>query len=178
VFEEVSARLLHAEERLARALAPLAATFDFAILDCPPRADGVLSENAVRAADTAVLVIEAGAFALQGAIKARALLLESARLRERPLAVRAVGTMFDKRSKIGRELMIGMHAQFGTLLFDTAIRSSARLRECAAVGLPVQVLDPRSKAAGDFRALALEVWAYAESAASPDAGHREAAEPR
>ena len=50
-----------------------------------------------------------------------------------------------------------MHAQLGGLPFDTAIRSSVRLRECAALGSPVQVVDPRCAAAADFRSLADEV---------------------
>jgi chromosome partitioning protein len=160
-FEETASRTLRPESRLAQAFARCSGRFDYAILDCPPRTEGLLAANALRAADTAVLVIEAGAFALQGAIKARVLLEEKARLREHPFRVRAVGTMFDKRVRIARELLIGIHARFGPILFDTAIRSSVRLREAAAGGVPIQVLDRRCAAAQDFDALAAEVDVYA-----------------
>ncbi len=89
------------------------------------------------------------------------LLAECAAHLDRPFALRAVATMFDKRSRIARELLVGVHAQFGELLFDTAISTSVRLREAAALGVPVQALDARSRAAIDFRALAAEVVEHA-----------------
>jgi chromosome partitioning protein len=163
-FEAEAEREIQPESRLAAALWSAGADYDVALLDCPPRADGVLSANALRAADTAVLVVESGAFALQGALRARALLEEVRGRRERPLSVRAVATLFDRRARIARELLVGMHAQLGPLLFDTAIRSSVRLRECAALGAPVQVVDPRGAAAADFRALAEEVVLHVTAA--------------
>jgi len=159
-FEEEAARTIAPERALSRALSPAGNSFDYAILDCPPRADGVLAANALRAADTAVLIVESGTFALQGALKALDLLETTAASLSRPFAVRAVATMFDKRLRIARELLVGMHAQLGGLLFDSAIRTSVRLREAAASGVPVNVLDPASKAAEDFRALAAEVRAH------------------
>jgi chromosome partitioning protein len=162
-FEETFARTIRPESRLAEALAGCGEHFDYAVLDCPPRTEGPLAANALRAADTAVLVIESGAFALQGAIKARVVLDVKAALREHPFTVRAVATMFDRRVRIARELLVGMHARFGPILFDTAIRSSARLREAAASGVPIQVLAPRCSAAQDFAALAQEVERHAEA---------------
>jgi chromosome partitioning protein len=173
-FEEEAARMIAPERALARVLAVSRLSYDFAILDCPPRADGVLAANALRAADTAMLVVESGTFALQGALKALDLLGATAATLEEPFCVRAVGTMFDKRLRIARELLVGMHAQLGELLFDTAIRTSVRLREAAAAGLPVNVLDPASRACEDFRALAEEVrrhrTALAEGSPRADAG--------
>lgn len=169
LFEAEAEREIAPESRLAGALWRASEDYDVALLDCPPRADGVLSANALRAADTAVLVVESGAFALQGALRARALLRATAATRERPLSVRAVATLFDKRARIARELLVGMHAQLGGLLFDTAIRSSVRLRECAALGAPVQVVDPRCAAASDFRALADEVVEHASGARGANA---------
>lgn len=156
-FEEEAARMIAPERALARVLSVSRLSYDFAVLDCPPRADGVLSANALRAADTAVLIVESGTFALQGALRALDLLGATAATLEEPFCVRAVGTMFDKRLRIARELLVGMHAQLGELLFDTAIRTSVRLREAAAAGVPVNVLDPSSRACDDFRALAEEV---------------------
>ncbi|HVQ35146.1 MAG TPA: hypothetical protein VMT33_03980, partial [Candidatus Bathyarchaeia archaeon] len=117
------------------------------------------------------LVVESGTFALQGALKALDLLETTAATLSHPFSVRAVGTMFDKRLRIARELLVGMHAQLGGLLFDTAIRTSVRLRETAAAGVPVNVLDPASRAADDFRSLAAEVRAH--RAALGDGGETE-----
>jgi len=168
-FEEEAARTIGPEQALARALARCVSAFDYVLLDCPPRADGVLSANALRAADTAVLVVEAGAFALQGALRALDMLEATAATMERPFSLRAVGTMFDRRLRVEREILVGMQARLGALLFDTAIRTSVRLREAAAAGVPVQVLDPASRAASDFHSLAEEVRAHAASLRSlPD----------
>lgn len=162
--EEAAQRTLHPEGVLAEALLPLAREFDSVLLDCPPRADGVLTANALSACDFAVLVVEMGAFALQGAHKTVALFQELARERELGFELRVVGTLFDRRAELARELLIGTQARFGERLFDTVIHQSARLREAAASGLPVQVLDPACRAARDFEALAEEVAALRSSA--------------
>ncbi len=156
-FEETAARSVQPEQVLRRALAQCALSYDFALLDCPPRTDGVLAANALRATDTAVLVVESGTFALQGALRAIDLLEATAATLEQPFALRGVATLFDKRLRIARELMVGMQAQLGPLLFDTVIHTSVRLREAAAAGVPVNVLDPRSRAAADFQSLAGEI---------------------
>lgn len=160
-YEDIAARMVRPEQALRAALAGVASAYDFVILDCPPRADGVLAANALRAADTALLIVESGVFAIQGALKALRVLEAVAATLERPFVVRAVGTMFDRRTRIARDLLVGMQAQFGPLLFETAIRDCVRLREAAAAGVPVNLLDPRSRAAADFRELAQEVCAHA-----------------
>lgn len=156
-FEEVAVRTIGPEHVLQRALARSAWSYDFALLDCPPRTDGVLAANALRAANTAVLVIECGTFALQGALRASALLDELAETLDVPFEVRAVATLFEKRARLSRELLVGLHAQFGARLYDTPIRTSVRLRESTAAGVPIQLFDPRSNAALDFEALADEI---------------------
>lgn len=180
-FEERAARLLQAESRLARALDSVADAFDYVVLDCPPRTEGVLAQNALRACDTAVLVVEAGAFALQGALRARTLLEERRdELRARgaePFALRAVATLFDRRARIARDLLIGMHARFGPVLFDTAIRTSVRLREAAALGVTIQSLEPTSGAAQDFAALAREVVEHAATCAPRERAGADATRP-
>jgi len=171
-FEEEAARMLAPERALARSLEVARVAYDFVVLDCPPRVDGVLAANALRAADTAVLVVESGTFALQGALQAMRVLEKVAATLDRPFALRAVATMFDRRLRIERELLVGMHAQLGALLFDTAIRTSVRLRESAAAGVPVNVLDPAAKAADDFRALAAEVRSHAGRPETPETAER------
>lgn len=162
-FEDSAARIVEPERQLARALDVVRERFDFVLLDCPPRTDGALACNALRACHTAVLVVEAGAFALQGALSALDVLEEIAETSGSAFALRVLGTMFDRRTRFSRELLVAMHARFGELLFDTAIRTSVRLREAAATGVPVQVLDPESRAAREFDALAEEVLAHAQA---------------
>ena len=158
-FEEAAEHVLKPERILRRALSDLSEGYDFAILDCPPRADGVLTANALRASDTVVLVVETGAFALQGAFRAIGILEGVAEGMEAEFDLRVLATMYDRRMRLARELLIGTQARFGPLMFDTVIHQSVRLREAAACGLPVQELDPGSRATRDFDALADEVVA-------------------
>lgn len=158
-FEETSARRLRPENALREALATVAADYDWALLDCPARADGVLSANALRASSVAILVVETGAFALQGALRARRIFESTARAQGSRFDIRVLGTLYDRRTKCGRELLLALHARFGADMFDTVIRESVRLRESAARGTPIPYLAPRSGAAGDFAALAQELLA-------------------
>ena len=164
-FEEFAERMVYPERVLASALDECADQYDYVLLDCPPRADGVLTANALRASDTAVLVVECGAFALQGAIKARRILERVAEGAGKTLHVRVVATIFDRRTRFSRELLIGMQARFGAELYDTAIRSSVRLREAVAHGCPVQLIEPDGKATEDFSALADEILQSGEAPA-------------
>jgi len=158
-FEESAAVSLGVEGRLRRALASLALDFEYALLDCPPRADGVLTANALAASTVAMLVVETGAFALQGALRALALLGETARAQEARFDVRVLATLFDRRTRFEREVLVALQARFGALMFDTAVRKDVRLREAVAYGVPAQELAPRSRGARDFAALAEEVAA-------------------
>lgn len=165
-FEEESARMIGPERRLRTALEELAGQFDFALVDCPARADGVLTANALCASTSALLVIETGAFALQGALRARALFEQVARDQGSRFDLRVLGTLFDKRTRFARELLVALHARFGEAMYDTVVRSSVRLREAAACGRPVFDIAPRSSAADDFHALAAEVLAERSHAGS------------
>jgi chromosome partitioning protein len=158
-LEEEAGRSLHPERILREALEEAREDYDFVLIDCPPRADGVLTANALRACDVAVLVVEMGAFAVQGALKALAILREVASDSQALFDLRVVGTLYDPRMLLARELLVGVQARFAGQLFDTVIRHSVRLREAAACGLPVQVLDPHGPAAADFDQLAAEVQA-------------------
>jgi len=169
-FEEAAEHVLKPERILRRALAEVTASYDFVVLDCPPRADGVLAANALRASDTVVLAVETGAFALQGAFRAIGILEDIADSMEAEFDLRVLGTMYDRRMRLARELLIGTQARFGALMFDTVIHQSVRLREAAACGVPVQELDAGSRATRDFEALAQEVLALgSERTLSPEA---------
>ncbi len=164
-FEEVSERMIHPEQRLRFALDAVRDRYDYVIVDCPPRTDGVLCANAMFACTTAMLVVETGAFALQGALQALRVLEEVGENQERRYPIRVVGTLYDRRTRFARELLVALHSRFGTAMFDTVIRTSVRLREAPALGVTVDVLDPDCRATADFAALAEEVCcAFAEGA--------------
>jgi chromosome partitioning protein len=156
-FEEVAARMVGPERVLTRALRQVRERYDWVLIDCPPRADGVLTMNAMRAADTALVVVETGAFALRGARQACSIFSELARDMGRELDLRVVATLYDRRTRFARDVLVAMHSRFGDRMFDTVIRQSVRLREAAAFGAPASSLDPSCRAASDFDALAREL---------------------
>lgn len=158
-FEEESARVLQPEQRLKLALEELDGIFDVVLLDCPPRVDGVLAKNALRACDTALLVVETGAYSLQGAVKADAILEELKAELEHPFETRVLATLFDRRVPFLREVLVALELRFGPRLLDAAIRTHDRLREAAGAGAPIQVVDPASDACLDFDLLAEELFA-------------------
>ena len=123
---------------------------------------GDMSANALYASTIALLVVETGAFALQGALKALRVLDHVSENQGRRFEVRVVGTLFDRRLKFARELLIAVQSRFGEAMYDTVIRTSVRLREAPALGVPVQVLDPACRASSDFAALAAEIAADTE----------------
>ncbi|MFT4540039.1 MAG: chromosome partitioning protein [Planctomycetota bacterium] len=175
-FEESAERMLTPERRLLDAINSLSMDFDWILLDCPPRAGGVLCANAMRACDEVVLVVETGAFALQGALQALQLIEAHSTSYSAAFDVTVLATMFDRRTRFAREVLLALQMRFGDALLDTVIRSSIRLREAAAIGEPIQVFSPRSRAAKDFAALASELMsalgARSSRVATPDRGSR------
>ncbi len=166
-FSAMAERQVYPERRLAEALADVNGRYDWVLIDCPPRAEGVLCANAVRAADTALIVVETGAFSLQGALQAARIVDELSASVEGGLELRFVATMFDRRSRFSRDFLIAMAARFGSMLLDTVIHESVRLREAAALGVPVNRFDPRCRATADFHALAREVTLKAGASSVP-----------
>lgn len=158
-FEAVAERTLRPEGLLEAALREFEGRYDWVLLDCPPRADGVLCASAVRAATTTVLVVETGTFALQGALQAARLFTELGEDLGRGIDLVYLATLFERRSVLGRELLVAMQARFGAGLLETVIRRDAALREAAAHGLPVRKFDPAARGALDHDALAREVTA-------------------
>src|SRR5262245_55568202 len=177
-LEEQAGRILHPERILSHALEEVEQDYDFALVDCPPRADGVLTANALRSADFAVLVVELGAFALQGALKALEILRALADDTGADFDLRVVGTLFQPSMRLARELLVATQARFAGVLFDTVIHHSVRLREAAASGVPVQLLDPRSRAAANFDCLAAEVQALRARRAARSPAFSELLQPR
>ena len=156
-FEERVERSIRPAGVLREALERLPTRYDWVLLDCPPRMDGLLCANALYASTVAVLVVETGAFALQGALLAGPVLEEARGEHGARFEVLVLATMFDRRLRIARELLVALQARFGERLLDCVIRTSVRLREAPACGLPVQLLDPASKSCADFAALAEEL---------------------
>ncbi len=145
------------EQTLMRLLAPLRLNYSFILIDCPPSL-GLLTINALTAADGVLIPLECEYYALRG----MALLMDSIeRIRER-LNPRLhidgiVATMVDPRTLHTREVLARVKEAFGPRLFETIIRKTIRFAEAPVAGEPILTYAPSSPGAVAYRSLAKEV---------------------
>jgi chromosome partitioning protein len=155
------------EYRLRNAIETLVARFQYIVLDCPPALD-LLTLNALVAADSVLVPMQAEYFALEG-ISELLDTIERVRQNFNPrLAVEGVVlTMFDERTNLAQNVAAELKTYFGELLFETTIPRNIRLAEAPSHGLPVNSYDPRSRGAESYIRLAKELMDRQARAASP-----------
>lgn len=145
-------------ERLAIALENLPAPYDFVLIDCPPNV-GLLTFNALRAAQEVIVPLETSFFAIDGVQK----LLETIGLLSdrigHQLSVRILPTLYDGRTRYARQTLGDIRELFKDLCFDSVVRLNVKLREAARAGQPIHDYAPSSHGAIDYAAVALEVTA-------------------
>jgi len=148
------------ELRLRRALEPLReGVFDFILFDCPPSL-GLLTINALAAAEELLVPIQCEYYALEGLGQ----LLRNVRLVQQNVnpGLRLSGivmTMFDPRTKLSEQVVEEVRKYFGDLVYESIIPRTVRLSEAPGFGQPITVYDPRSRGAESYRDLAREVSA-------------------
>jgi chromosome partitioning protein len=145
------------ESRLRSALAPIRDDFTFIILDCPPALD-LLTLNALVAADTLLVPMQAEYFALEGISELMATLDRVAASFNPGLSMEGVLlTMFDDRTNLSQQVRDNLAGFFGDKLLKTTIPRNIRLAEAPSHGQPIALYDPRSRGAEAYRALAMEI---------------------
>ncbi|MBL4819274.1 MAG: ParA family protein [Deltaproteobacteria bacterium] len=145
------------EAHLKRALKDIRNDFDFVILDCPPSI-GLLTVNALTAADGILIPLQCEYYALEGL----AHLLETVDLVQGSLNpdLKIDGlalTLFDSRNKICHQVMSEVKKHFPKLIYKSVIPRNVRLSEAPSHGRPAVIYDPSSKGAKAYVALAKEV---------------------
>jgi len=158
------------ESRLARAIEPIRGLYDFVLMDCPPSL-GLLTVNALTAADEVLVPIQCEYYALEGLGQ----LLRNVRLVQQNVNshLRLTGivlTMFDSRTRLSEQVVEEVRKYFGSRVYDTVIPRTVRLSEAPGYGKPITVYDPASKGAKCYRALAQEVVARTVDADVPQVG--------
>jgi len=145
------------EFRMRNALAAVRNQFQFIVLDCPPALD-FLTLNALVAADSVLIPMQAEYFALEGISE---LLDTIERIRESfnpGLGVEGVVlTMFDDRTILAQQVANDLRTYFGDKLFATTIPRNVRLAEAPSHGKPALSYDPRSRGAEAYIKLAKEI---------------------
>src|SRR5882724_5716839 len=145
------------EFRLRNALQSLREQYDFIILDCPPALD-LLTLNALVAADSVLVPMQAEYFALEGVSE---LLDTIERLRQSfnpGLEIEGVVlTMYDDRTNLAQQVTQELKRHFGDKLLETIIPRNIRLAEAPSYGKPALLYDVRSRGAESYIRLAKEI---------------------
>ena len=148
------------EFRMRNGLASVRDKFQFIVLDCPPALD-FLTLNALVAADSVLIPMQAEYFALEGISE---LLDTIERIRENfnpGLGVEGVVlTMFDDRTILAQQVANDLRSYFGDKLFQTSIPRNVRLAEAPSHGKPALSYDPRSRGAEAYIKLAKEIMEH------------------
>jgi len=152
------------EFRLRDALAPLRERFQYIVLDCPPALD-LLTLNALVAADSILIPMQAEYFALEG-VSELLDTIERIRASLNPeLAVEGVVlTMFDDRTNLAQQVTAELNRYFGDKLCRTTIPRNVRLAEAPSHGKPALLYDPKSRGAESYMQLAKEIMGHGEPA--------------
>ncbi len=145
------------EQSLSRVLRPALAEYDVILIDCQPSL-GLLTINALTAADGVIVPLECEYFALRGV----ALLTETIdkvteRLNPRLRVEGLLGTMFDGRTLHGREVLKTLVDGWGDAVFHTVIRRTVKFSDSTVAGEPITSYAPGSAGAESYRQLAREV---------------------
>lgn len=145
------------ENRLKDAVGSLRGKYDFVLIDCPPSL-GLLTVNALVAADKLLIPIQCEFYALEGVTK----LLDSmkrvkTRLNPTLDIYGVLLTMFDNRTLLSKQVVDEVRGYFGKLVFNTTIPRTVKLSEAPSFGQPITQYDPRGKGSIAYIELAKEV---------------------
>ena len=145
------------ERKLHAALAPLRNDYDFIILDCPP-AVGLLTVNALTAADAVLVPIQCEYYALEGLGQLLATIdLVRDNLNPRLRLAGVLLTMYDARTTLSADVAAEVRRHLDGSVFDTIVPRSVRLAEAPSYGRPIARYSPESRGAQAYEALADEV---------------------
>lgn len=145
------------EVRLRRMVRPLRGKYKYIIIDCPPSL-GLLTLNALTAADTVLVPIQCEYYALEGLGQ----LVKTIDLVKKHLnSTLKIGgvllTMYDSRTNLAAQVAAEVRNYFGAVVFDAVIPRNVRLSEAPSHGKPIIEYDPRSKGAEVYKIMAEEV---------------------
>ena len=145
------------EYRLRDALRPLAREYDYVIVDCPPSL-GLLTLNALTAADSVLIPLQCEYYALEGLSQ----LMHTIELVKEALnpQLETEGillTMFDVRANIAHQVAEEVRKFFPALVFKAVVPRNVRLSECPSFGKPILLYDIKSKGCESYLALGNEI---------------------
>ena len=151
--------LMHQKERerfLGRALEEVRNDFDFILVDCPPSL-GLLTINALTAADSVVIPLQCEYFALEGLSQlVRTIRLVKNSYNQRLSIEGLLLTMYDRRNRLTYQVAKEVKNHFQDVVYDTNIPRNVRLSESPSHGKPITIYDPSSAGALSYMNLGRE----------------------
>jgi chromosome partitioning protein len=141
-------------------LDPHRASYDYIIIDCPPSL-GLLTVNALAAADSVLVPVQCEYFALEGVSAIWDTLVRIRRSLNPNLVVEGfLLTMYDERTKLAIQVMSDLRDFLGTQVFETTIPRNVKLAEAPSHGKPIILYDIKSRGADSYLRLAKEVISH------------------
>ncbi len=149
------------EQKLSAALAPIAEEFDTILLDCAPTF-GLMTVNALAAAEEVLIPVQAEYYALEGLGQLlETITLVRERLNPRLSVLGAVLTMYERKTSLSEAVWLDLYRNFGHRIFRTVIPRSVRLAEAPSHGKTIFAFDRWSRGARAYEKLSREVmWAH------------------
>lgn len=147
------------ERVLGRLLNAVRNDYDYILIDCSPSL-GLITVNALTAADSVIIPVQAEYFALEGISKLlNTIRIIKSRLNPNLEIEGFLLTMYDSRLKLANQIYDELKGHFGDMVFDTVIPRNIRLSEAPSHGLPAILYDPDSRGATSHVLLARELIA-------------------
>jgi chromosome partitioning protein len=145
------------ERALQKALLPVRSKYDYILIDTPPSL-GLLTINALTAADGVIVPVQCEYLSLRGLVQLEGTLSMIRENLNPSVEIRGIlPTMFDARTLHSREAIDMLKENFGDLVYDTRIRKTVRYAEAPVQGSSVLKYEPSGQAAEAYRELAKEV---------------------
>ncbi|MBX5439283.1 MAG: ParA family protein, partial [Thermoflavifilum sp.] len=147
----------HREQVLRQVLEPLKQAYDFIIIDCSPSL-GLITVNALTAADSVIIPVQCEFFALEGLGKLlNTIKIVQSRLNTSLEIEGILLTMYDGRLRLSNQILSEIKHHFDNLVFDTIIHRNTRLAEAPSLGKPAVLYDADSNGALHYLNLAREI---------------------
>ncbi len=145
------------ENRLREGLAPVASSYDYVFIDCPPSLD-LLTLNGLCACDTVLIPIQCEYYALEGLSELMSTMKTVRKKYNRYLEIEGVVfTMYTARLNLTIQVVEQVKRYFGDKVYKTTVPRNVRLSEAPSYGMPVNHYDPASKGAEAYRDMAQEL---------------------
>ncbi len=150
--------------RLARLLDRVTSRYEYIVIDCPP-STGLLTQNALAAADRLIVPVDVGFYSLIGITQLLARIEEVREINPRLDILGFVLTNYDSRAGLSASVLERLEQSYPGQVFKSVIRPTVRLKEAPSHEVSIFEYDPNGNGARDYRALAAEVVSWLGSAA-------------